>query len=73
MCIYCNKIVNTDLKEINESYIEDIICETDYMGIYRKFTNWRVLVRVIFVGTWPNAKPIYKPNAIGEIFIKGIS
>lgn len=38
MCIYCNKIVNTDLKEINESYIEDIICETDYMGIYRKFT-----------------------------------
>lgn len=34
---------------------------------------WRVLVRVIFVGTWPNAKPIYKPNAIGEIFIKGIS
>lgn len=24
MCIYCNKIVNTDLKEINESYIEDI-------------------------------------------------
>ena len=38
MCIYCDKVVNTDLKEINESYIEDIICETDYMGIYRKFT-----------------------------------
>ena len=36
-------------------------------------SDWRVLVRVICVGTWPNAKPIYKPNAIGEIFIKGIS
>lgn len=36
-------------------------------------SDWRVLVRVIFVETWPNAKPIYKPNAIGEIFIKGIS
>lgn len=38
MCIHCNKIVNTDLKEINKSYIENIICETDYIGIYRKFT-----------------------------------
>ena len=37
MCIHCNKIVNTDLKEINKSYIENIICETDYIGIYRKF------------------------------------
>lgn len=36
-------------------------------------SDWRVLVHVIFVGTCPNAKPIYKPNAIGEVFLKGIS
>lgn len=36
-------------------------------------SDWRVLVRTISIGTWPNAKPIHKPNAIGEIFLKGIS
>lgn len=50
MCIYCNKIVNTDLKEINESYIEDIICETDYMGIYRKFTKGKRNIKRICMG-----------------------
>lgn len=38
MCVYCDKIVNTNLKEINKPYIEDTICESDCMGIYRKFT-----------------------------------
>ena len=38
MCTYCDKVVNTNLKEINKPYIEDIICESDCMGNYRKFT-----------------------------------
>ena len=38
MCSYCNKVVNTNLKEINKSYIEGTICESDCMGFYRKFT-----------------------------------
>ena len=32
MCSYCNKVVNTNLKEINKSYIEGTICESDCMG-----------------------------------------
>ena len=38
MCIYCDRVVKTNLKEIDKTYIEDTICESDCMGIYRKFT-----------------------------------
>lgn len=36
-------------------------------------SDWNVLVRAIFIGTYSNSKPIYIPKAIGEIFLKGIS
>lgn len=36
-------------------------------------SDWNVLVRTVFIGTYPNSRPIYTPKAIGEIFLKGIS
>lgn len=36
MCVYCDKVVKTDLKEINKPYIEDTICESDCMGSYHQ-------------------------------------
>ncbi len=37
MCVYCDKIVNTNLKEINKQYIEDTIYEAYQLGTYRQF------------------------------------
>lgn len=38
MCVYCDKIVNIDFKEINKWYIENTIYESDYLlGDYRRF------------------------------------
>ncbi len=36
-------------------------------------SDWNVLVRVIFIGTYPNSKPIYIPKTIGKIILKEIS
>lgn len=35
-------------------------------------SDWQLLVNVKIVGTYPNSKPIYKPNKEGYIFLKGI-
>ena len=37
MCIYCDRVVNTNLKDINKPYIEDTIYKTDWLGQNRKF------------------------------------
>lgn len=37
MCTCCDRVVNTNLKEINKPYIEDTICEADWLGSYRQF------------------------------------
>lgn len=54
----CIKIYNK-LKEISGGSVWD--------------SDWRVLVHTSFVGEWPNAKFIYKPSAVGQVFLKGIS
>lgn len=35
-------------------------------------SDWNALVHTILIGTWPNVKSIFKPNAIGKIFLKGM-
>lgn len=37
MCVYCDKVVNANLKEIKQPYIEDTICESDQFGTHRQF------------------------------------
>lgn len=35
-------------------------------------SEWGVLTHTIFVGKYPNATRIYKPSAIGKIFVAGL-
>jgi len=52
-------IIYNKLKEINNNHVWE--------------SDWNPLTIVSFIGNYPNSEKIYKPNALGYIFLKGIN
>lgn len=59
----CLKIYNKLLEISKEIYKESHVWQSD----------WTVLVTTKLVGIFPNVRKIYKPTAIGKVFLKGIN